>query len=192
MTKQGQKVKSAVKILIMWKQSSPTTECFYQLYSYLPVLNDELTSQNYSTKSCCLSFLSFDSFFLQSPQVWVLGKLKELSTTSLQSSLCTPTYTAANEHSYTFAAPAKSEWCNHKMIASISNGKAQGKYIIAAWKLQIQNNALDIIIILQIIFSPLLRYEFNHEYSEDFLSTKISILWYTPWQYFCMRSAVYV
>ena len=71
----------------------------------LPVVvssSNELISTN-PTIHCCLTFVSFDCFVLQSHQVWGLGELNKTNATSLHASLHTPIHTAANGRSCTFA-----------------------------------------------------------------------------------------
>ena len=53
------------------------------------------------TVSCCLPFTPFDKFFLQPPQVWVLGESKNQML--LHFSLCALIHTVANEQLYAFA-----------------------------------------------------------------------------------------
>ena len=72
-----------------------TEKRFYQLY--LPTSNDDLTSQDYFSKGCCLLFLSF------SYNLHECGFLEgEKSEHYFHSYLCTPIHTTDNEHSCTF------------------------------------------------------------------------------------------
>ena len=102
-----------------------TIQTFLPAVATLGSSSNKLTSTK-PTTSCSLPFLSFDSSFLQSHQVWGLRESKNWMLLPF-TPLCIHLYTQ-QLMDICVLLPSGSEWHNHKMISRI-----RSCYEIEAW-----------------------------------------------------------